>query len=124
MVTLRCQDCGKTYEGKKTDIENKECDCGGSYEVKGSDEDSYEPNQCDQCKKDIANSDSYSCDECGDSNLCESCIITKLESVSVCKSCVDKAYPREGKTIEKEVIKYVEVPKEKIVVMGFSEPIL
>lgn len=85
---------------------------------------------CTKCNKDITENDEdndtgqYECSECDDT-FCDDCTI-HFENVDVqfCKDCIDKEYPRESKVVEKIVEKFVEIPKEKIVVMGFSEPIL
>ena len=122
MVTLRCQDCGKTYDGKKSD--DAECDCGGSYAIKGSDDDSYEETFCANCKKDTQG-DTQECAECSEEELCNNCVVYfENADITICKECIDKQYSVKEKVVEKEVIKYVEVPKEVIKVMGFSEPIL
>ena len=70
----------KKFDGKEY--------CGDCYEE--------HVGKCDKCGKKIAeDDDSYECDECGDDTICGDCMITDLENVSLCKSCADKAYPRE-----------------------------
>jgi len=105
MVLLRCQDCGNDYEGTKKDIDESECDvddCGGSYEIKGSEEDTF----------------SLSCDECSE-DYNEPNEVVQFENAGViCKKCIDEVYA------VKVVEKIIEVPKEIIKVLGFSEPIL
>lgn len=123
MVSLRCQDCGSVVEGQKSRIDSKTCECGGSFAIKDSEDDSYEPTPCPKCGEDTGGEETYGCDECEEVDICEDCSVM-LENVSVCKSCVDDVYPREQKVVEKEIVKYVEVPKETIKVMSFSEPIL
>lgn len=110
MVKLRCQDCGETIEGKKSDVDDSSCDCGGSYAIMGSEDDEYEPNTCPNCKKEIKGDDeTFSCDECGE-DVCEDCYIEDLESVSVCKKCIDEAYPRPQETKIEYQEKIVEKP--------------
>lgn len=117
MVKLRCQDCGNIIEGKKSDVDNSECekdDCGGSFAILNSDDDEYEPTECDHCKKECVAGE-YECDEC-DEVVCRECIIMELENVTICKKCVDKAYPRKienkveykDRIIEKEVKVFVD----------------
>lgn len=108
MITLRCQDCGKTCEGTKKDIDESSCECDGSYEVKDSEEDIY----------------SNPCDECGDDYTEPDDVIQFENAGIICKKCIDKVYAVKEVIIEKIVEKFVEVPKETIKVMGFSEPIL
>ena len=108
MVLLRCQDCGESYEGTKKDIEETECDCGGSYEIKDSDEDTW----------------SISCDECSEDYYEPDEVIQFENAGTICKKCIDKVYAVKEVVKEKIVEKIIEVPKETIKVMGFSEPIL
>ena len=110
MVKLRCQNCGEVTEGKKSDLDDSECDCGGNYAIMGSEDDEYEPTICSICKKEQKNdADLYTCLECNNVNVCEDCIVKFDEAgCYYCKSCVDKAYPRESKVEYKE--KIVEKP--------------
>lgn len=113
MIKLRCQDCGRIQDGKKSDIENSECECGGSLAVMGSEDDEYEPVECPFCKREIkGEEDTFTCDECDEENICEKCII-QFESSgnNYCKECIDKAYPR--KTENK--VEYKEKVVEKVV---------
>lgn len=86
---------------------------GGSYAVLNSEDDDYEVIECDHCHNEVkGNTDTYSCDECNDNTICEDCIIKDLDNVSVCKQCVDRAYPRKADYIEKIVEKPIEVEKK------------
>ena len=108
MVTLKCQDCGKDYEGTKKDIEDSSCDCGGSYQTKGSEDDNF----------------SITCGECDEEYTEPDDIIQFENAGGICKKCIDQRYSVKEKIVEKIVEKFIEVPKETIKVMGFSEPIL
>ena len=117
MVTLRCQDCGRTTEGKKSDVDETSCtECDGSFAVKGSEDDSYETTKCDKCGKEIPGDvDTFSCDECEDDTICQDCII-EFSNTNLCKKCIDKEYPRrletkveyKDKIVEKEVKVFVD----------------
>ena len=98
------------------------CSVCGENETEDPDEDFYEcrtchkTNLCDEC--------CGACDECEDIT-CHICLISFDNAENdFCKSCIDKVYPREEKVVERVVENIVEVPKETIKVMGFSEPIL
>jgi predicted RNA-binding Zn-ribbon protein involved in translation (DUF1610 family) len=85
--------------------------------------DDDEKTLCASCDADITDEDNYDCDECGET-MCEECVVQFESAGTICKSCIDDAYPRESEVVEKIVEKIVEVPKEVIKVVGFSEPIL
>lgn len=93
-------------------------------------EDDEDKVYCNGCKKDITSDDEdkytnqCECSEC-EELFCSNCsIYLDCADVDVCKGCIDELYPRERRVVEKIVEKVVEVPKETIRVVGFSEPIL
>jgi len=127
MVKLLCQDCGKVIEGKRADVDESECDCGGSYAVVGSDDDTYEANECDKCKKDVSNDETFSCDECGDDNICKDCICSKFENVNICRKCLEKESPSKTEVKveykDKIVERIVYVDKEGVPIDAKFNPI-
>ena len=83
---------------------------------------------CNICKKDITEDDSdnktsqYTCEEC-DESVCDGCSIFFDDmGVNICKTCIDKVYPREGKVVEKIVEKYVTVDCSKMTTMSKFNP--
>jgi len=112
-MELRCQDCGKVENLKKSDVDNSSCDCGGDFAIKDSEDDEYEPVTCPICKKEIQDAENHTweCEECREENVCEDCII-EFEDAGCfyCKNCVDKAYPRSSETKIEYQEKIVEKP--------------
>lgn len=78
---------------------------------------------CTGCEEGIAEDGQYECGECGNI-FCGHCIINFENTGTICKNCIDEAYPREKEIVEKAVEKAVKVPKEAINLTEFSEPIL
>lgn len=77
---------------------------------------------CAVCEKDMSEEEEFECAEC-EETVCENCTIAELETVVLCSECLKKC-PVETIEVEKIVEKIIEVPKEVVKVMGFSEPIL
>ena len=82
---------------------------------------------CAVCEKNLDedyDGETYDCQEC-DETICEDCIVNELEEVILCKDCLKKIPAmviEKEKIVEKPVP--VEVVREVVRVMGFSEPIL
>lgn len=91
---VKCIECKETFDIE--DHSNPKClDCGGYC--------------CEDC--------TYSCDECGNDNLCIDCM-TSFEDVDLCKKCCLKEALKidiSKFSSEKIVEKIVEKPVEKIV---------
>lgn len=115
MVKLRCQDCGSVIDGTTKDIDESECECGGSYALLNSEDVSCEQNKCSHCTNNIGNYETYECEECGDSNICEECMVMELKNVNICKKCVDKAYHRKIETKIEYKEKIIEKPTKVFV---------
>jgi hypothetical protein len=77
---------------------------------------------CDICDKADEDEEYTECAECGN-EVCNNCLVQELENVDLCVECLEKL---PNKVVEKIVEKpvMVEVTKEVVRVVGFSEPIL
>lgn len=101
-LTLECDSCHRrvniTQERYDDMDENPECeDCGGTF---------YE----------AEDSETYTCDECdSEYDKSDDLIFFTEASVSICKKCIDKKYPRQTETVTKVVEKIVEKPIIKYV---------
>jgi len=95
-----------------------------------ADEDESDEISCYSCKRDITGDDAdsdteqFTCEECDELFCIDCCVQFESLTTIICKDCIDEVYPREKEIVEKVVEKIIEVPKETIRVMGFSEPIL
>jgi hypothetical protein len=71
---------------------------------------------CPKCQKKIYEADAHQCDECGEDNICRDCMVD-FEKLSVCKECVDHAYPRKIEKVVYTVPSLTEIkpfnPEEK-----------
>ena len=116
MTKVRCQDCGKVQECKKSEIDDTSCDCGGDFAIQGSEDDTYEPTKCPICGDEVDTNDEeacFNCDECNNENLCADCCIQFDNVGLVCLDCI-KAKAREQKVKLGEVETKIEY-QEKII---------
>jgi hypothetical protein len=92
------------------------------YETTKEDDDGNQI--CAICEETDEDEEYTECSECG-REVCNDCLVQELENVDLCTECLakcpDKVVEKE-KIVEKPVM--VEVTKEVVKVVGFSEPIL
>ena len=85
-----CKECGGTFWLVERKMETKKDSKDAILFV------------CEHCRKKITEEKNQHprgvCYECGDEPLCDDCLIP-LRKVSVCKRCIDKAYPKKVEII-------------------------
>jgi transposase-like protein len=111
MVKLRCQGCGRIVTMTKEKYETHsqwdcaECKGRDSLQIFGSDEDNYEDQE-----KEYDEDETYTCDECDEDYSEEDIISFEDADVTICKKCIDRAYPKQSETKIEYIEKIVEKP--------------
>lgn len=135
MAKIKCDECGHVINWEETSIvpsiitclDQQVCEkCGGGFTLLSDVEAKkvvrdQEAKRIIQLSEDESSCNEIICHEC-DCEISEEDIIKFEESgIEVCKSCIDRAYPREKEFVETIVEKYVDTSKDKTEPISIKE---